>query len=74
VPSGPAGVRMSPVPWPGTASVGTPDRSARCEMKGTVRDVLAEGDPVHLLEHATIRPLGPQATISLRNVVPTPAR
>ena len=33
------------------------------------RDVLAEGDPVHLLEGRHDPPVGPQATISLRNSV-----
>ena len=59
-PSGAAGVCSSPVPVPGMASRGTRRQVGQVGEEAPVGDVLAERDPVDLLEPRHQRPVGPQ--------------
>src|SRR6516165_12407088 len=68
-PSGPAGVRIRPVPCPGMASVGTPDRSAKCAKKERYGTYSPNGTRCTFSNTPTTRPSGPHATTLLRKVV-----
>src|SRR5579863_4038915 len=63
----PAGVVSSPVPWPGMASSGTPDRLAKCEKKARSGTYSPKGTRWTFSKTPTTRPVGPHATTSFLN-------
>ena len=70
MPSGPAGVRSSPVPWPGTASVGHPGQVGHVRRRRSGRGRTRRrgpGAPSRTAPRSARS--GAQATISLRKVV-----
>ena len=60
---------MSPLPCPGTASRGTPERSAKWAKKERSGTYSPKGTRCTFSNTPTTRPSGPQPTISLRNAV-----